>query len=710
MGFSGCASVPPTAPAVATPVVIPPSIDTKAAWILRLEQYRILRDQTVVPTAASAPGPGATAPPTAAPAASAALQFTPALVPDLTALLADTDESIRRRAAIAVGRVGVAQGAAPLQATLKDPSEGVRASAAFGLGLLVSRESVPLLQAALGDPSVTVRGRVAEALGLIGDASAAPAVAQAAAGCGVLLAPIAADDEEWPKSAEIELCRLSLYALVRLQNFDALAQVALDGQGGPVSSWWPVAFALQRSGDRRALVALRTLSVVPGSIAAGFALRGLASLADPESAGTARRLAASRDADIKIRVAAVRLLARVGTAEDVKILANVLTQEATAFPALALEAATALGALGQESSFNVLLDAMTDSSPAMRSGAMAAAAKVNPDRFMLVLSGLGQDRDWTVRAVLAGVLGTLPADRVTAALLDLANDEDARVHAPALQALAAVKAPELTERLRSALQAADFVERAAAAELIGQARPADGVALLSAAYARGESDTDYGARAAALEALAAHGSAEAIAVIRRGLSDRDWPVRTRAATLLRQLKEANAEPDRPAPSRWASDFFESDALLHPRYSPRAFIETRRGVIEVQLELTDAPLTAWTFVEQARSGYFNGMRVHRLVPAFVIQTGDPRGDGTGGPGYSQRDELNWTPFQRGTMGMALDWADTAGSQWFIATSPQPHLDAKYTAFGRVVGGMEFLDRIVAGDVIERVRIWDGIELR
>jgi cyclophilin family peptidyl-prolyl cis-trans isomerase/HEAT repeat protein len=692
-------------------VVIPPTLDAKAAWILRLEQYRILREESATPAVVPAPAAvpaAARVPPT--PARSASRQLTPALVPDLGALLLDTDASIRGRAAIAVGRVGVPGGAALLHAALEDPIEDVRASAAFGLGLLASRESIPFLQAALADPAVAVRGRVVEALGLIGDASSAPAVAQAAVGCGALLAPIAADDEEWPKSAEIELCRLSLYALVRLQQFDALAQVALDGQGGPVSHWWPVAFALQRSGDRRALPALRALSVGSGTISAGFALRGLASLADTESAATARRIVASRDANFQLRIAAVRLLARVGAAEDVKILASVLAQEAATSPALAIEAATALGELGREEAFDVLLDAMTDPSPAMRSGAMAAAAKVNPERFMLILSGLGLDRDWSVRASLASVLGTLPADRVTAALIDLANDEDARVHAPALQALAAVKAPELAERLRASLQAEDFVERATAAELVGQTRPADGVALLSAAYSRGESDSAYGARAAALEALAAFGGADAIAVIRRGLSDRDWPVRTRAASLLRQLKENNAEPERPAPSRWTPDFFEADALLHPRYSPRAFIETRHGVIEVQLELTDAPLTVWTFVEQARSGYFNGLRVHRLVPAFVIQTGDPRGDGAGGPGYSQRDELNWTPYQRGTMGMALDWAETAGSQWFITTSPQPHLDARYTAFGRVVGGMEFLDRIVAGDVIERVRIWDGLELR
>jgi len=110
---------------------------------------------------------------------------------------------------------------------------------------------------------------------------------------------------------------------------------------------------------------------------------------------------------------------------------------------------------------------------------------------------------------------------------------------------------------------------------------------------------------------------------------------------------------------------------------------------------------------ARKGYFNGLSVHRVVPDFVVQDGDPRGDGEGAPGYSIRDELNQRPHLRGTVGMALDpWPDTGGSQYFITHSPQPHLDAKYTVFGRVVSGMEVVDRIQQWDVIRRVRVWDG----
>nr|HPK72525.1 peptidylprolyl isomerase [Vicinamibacterales bacterium] len=84
-------------------------------------------------------------------------------------------------------------------------------------------------------------------------------------------------------------------------------------------------------------------------------------------------------------------------------------------------------------------------------------------------------------------------------------------------------------------------------------------------------------------------------------------------------------------------------------------------------------------------------------------------GEGGPGYTLRDEINMLPYLRGTVGMALDGPDTGGSQFFITHSPQPHLDAKYTVFGRVVAGMEAVDRLRQWDVIRRVRVWDGVEL-
>jgi cyclophilin family peptidyl-prolyl cis-trans isomerase len=91
----------------------------------------------------------------------------------------------------------------------------------------------------------------------------------------------------------------------------------------------------------------------------------------------------------------------------------------------------------------------------------------------------------------------------------------------------------------------------------------------------------------------------------------------------------------------------------------------------------------------------------VVPDFVVQGGDPRGDGSGGPGYAIRDEINRLRYDRGALGMALSGPDTGGSQFFITLSPQPHLDGGYTVFGHVIAGDEVLDQIRLGDRIEKV---------
>ena len=125
---------------------------------------------------------------------------------------------------------------------------------------------------------------------------------------------------------------------------------------------------------------------------------------------------------------------------------------------------------------------------------------------------------------------------------------------------------------------------------------------------------------------------------------------------------------------------------------------------------DAPMTAWNFAQLAKAKYFDNTSFMRVVPNFVIQGGDPRNDMNGGPGYAIRDEINLQKYTRGAVGMALSGADTGGSQFFITHSPQPHLDAKYTVFGHVVNGMEVVDRLQQLDVIERIRIWDGKEMK
>jgi len=131
--------------------------------------------------------------------------------------------------------------------------------------------------------------------------------------------------------------------------------------------------------------------------------------------------------------------------------------------------------------------------------------------------------------------------------------------------------------------------------------------------------------------------------------------------------------------------------------------TDRGTVSWSMLGVDAPLTVYNFLTLAKQGYFNNTRFHRVVPNFVAQGGDPRGDGNGGPGYAIRDELNRTPYVRGTVGMALSGPDTGGSQFFMTLSLQPHLDGHYPAFARVVTGLAAMDGIAQGDAVRTMTV-------
>jgi peptidylprolyl isomerase/peptidyl-prolyl cis-trans isomerase B (cyclophilin B) len=119
---------------------------------------------------------------------------------------------------------------------------------------------------------------------------------------------------------------------------------------------------------------------------------------------------------------------------------------------------------------------------------------------------------------------------------------------------------------------------------------------------------------------------------------------------------------------------------------------------------DAPKTVENFVTLAKKGFYNGLTFHRVVPDFVVQGGDPKGNGTGGPGYTIAAEFNKNKHVRGAVAMARSQhPDSAGSQFYICYGNTPHLDGNYTVFGKVTSGMEHVDRIKQGDRMKTVAI-------
>jgi cyclophilin family peptidyl-prolyl cis-trans isomerase len=124
---------------------------------------------------------------------------------------------------------------------------------------------------------------------------------------------------------------------------------------------------------------------------------------------------------------------------------------------------------------------------------------------------------------------------------------------------------------------------------------------------------------------------------------------------------------------------------------------------VDLRPEEAPYAVWNFASLAVRGHYDGVSYHRVVPDFVVQAGDPRGDAWGGPGWEIPDEINQLPYEVGALGMALSGPDTGGSQWFIVLSPQPHLEGTYTVFGSVSYGQRNAAALSQGDTIRAVEI-------
>ena len=140
------------------------------------------------------------------------------------------------------------------------------------------------------------------------------------------------------------------------------------------------------------------------------------------------------------------------------------------------------------------------------------------------------------------------------------------------------------------------------------------------------------------------------------------------------------------------------------------IHTSKGVMKVEFFDKDAPKTVENFVTLAEKGYYNGLTFHRVIPDFVIQGGCPDGTGAGGPGYKIKCELNGENqhHDKGVLSMAHAGRDTGGSQFFVCHSRKntAHLDRNHTCFGKVVEGVEFIDAIRVGDVIEKIIIHKG----
>jgi len=610
---------------------------------------------------------------------------------------ASKDPWVRSRAALTCGRLRDVEASIYLPVLLRDPDPSVRRAAAFASGVSGDRRLVPGLAKALADADGETATASAVALGRLGGAEAEGALQ------GALAPP------SGPRAgAALALYRSTDTALVPLF---ASAIATGDAETRRAAAW--ALARIPRPGSEEALRGL--LGDTDPEIAA-WAARGLGLLGDARSEPQLLRLAtgAAPGPAIQALLALDRLAARSPTAAGAGATKGAAIARARdANPGVALAALTLLRRFAAEAPVRELL--ATEAAGGGRRGgvALASLAMGDPDRALALAFPPAFPPDG--RAPLDLRLGAaeawtlVPADRAGAWLDALLADPAARVRMEAVSRLPRDAAPSFATYLVKALADPDGSVQAVALDVtapLASGPDADaavkgawGVAYASALASR---EPDLVASALDAAATLADGGCGLLAVRR---DDGDDLVRSRARRLLveRCGEKTDGFSRRPFVTRLSGADYRRLARLAESGRVVVTVSTTRGSFEAELLSRDAPMTVDSFAALARKGFFDGTTIHRVVPDFVVQAGDPRGDGTGGPGYALRDELNPLPYVRGRVGMALSGPDTGGSQWFVTLSRQPHLDGAYTVFGDVIAGMDVVERIEQNDRLVSVLI-------
>jgi cyclophilin family peptidyl-prolyl cis-trans isomerase len=655
-----------------------------------------------------------------------------ALVPVAEHGLTLPDPELHRQAAYALARDPLPAAAPLLRRLAGDPDPLVRAWAARGLGrlgggaedlaalapLLADAAAGPVVEALRGGAALAAAGKAAAGAPAGGAGSGisgqpvAPGTSAAAAGPGAGTGGVtggttgssaaAASSADAGHAADPGAWRTRLLALlgdprpgVRITAVEAAA------------AWLP---------DPDLAAALAARAAAPGMTAGGAAppagQRGPAAGVAAKSA--AGRQAAPAPAPGDAVAAAVErgaALVSLARGRDSRAAALAAAAASSPEPRLRARAAEAAALLGESE----LLQRLTaDRSPLVREAVLTARLSLVPasapgrGSSPGAASGAGGARGSTP--------GTSPPGTSTAAPGSSTPGAAARGSAPpgasgpGAAAPAAGAAAAGARAAAAALADPDEGVRATACGWLAD-HPVVPYATLAAALTAALRDESIESPLGAIKALAARGEAEplergaVVELLERLGRQPSYALRREAAAALVRLGRP-APPLGPAPGAKtagaADDLAPYREIVERTRQPRTVeVRTNRGSFRLRLDCPQAPRTCLNFLGLAAQHFYDGLLFHRVVPDFVIQAGDPRGDGFGGPGYTLGDEINRRRYARGTAGMALAGPDTGGSQFFITLSPQPHLDGGYTAFGEVTAGAEVLDAIQAGDRIDTI---------
>lgn len=648
------------------------------------------------------------------------------LTPRLRQALRVPDATLRADAAWAIGRIHNGASAELLLEALGDPAASVRDAASFGLGALglaaPSTTERALLGALAAETEVPIRAAILRDLGRVGDGESLAALRHA----------LEAEDAQSREAACWSLGALGERDVpIPIAVLEEIAvRMTVDPEEGVKED---CAFALSaiappRPPDDEPLTRRLEAAAVEGEpLLRAMAVRALARYPAASVEVLAVRAA---DADWVVAVRAFRALGKVATAAE---YGEVLDQRLNLFfkersfegAAIQILVAALEGAEDHRDDPGVrrlLRSAHQRLQTVSRETRSADLSRLHCTAAYLLDLGTG----WPTEVLRCGddaarqairqrlqarvvALSPRSVEERVAFLRTLSKKMEPAARPSLYQALGGILHPQSTRLLLAALASKDTALIGIAATALANLAP-----HWASQPAAAPPDRQLGhALRAGLEALEAVDDLPALVAWLRLVSASEAralrePVRTlthhhnravrdQATQTLRSLgEEPNTERPRPPPNPI------TPAELAPA-TTQARLLTSRGEIVFDLLDDKAHVTAARFRALVARGFYNGLTFHNVVPAFIAQGGDPRGDGFGGPGWSQRSELSREPFNAGTVGMALSGPDTAGSQFFITLSRQPHLDGHYTAFARVRDGLDVAIRLQEGDRIESITL-------
>ncbi len=575
------------------------------------------------------------------------------------------------------------------------------------------RVSSQLIQRLSAEQDEFVAMRIAEALGKVGDAASIPSLLQRA-GQGT------------PSSLEWEIAlSVGRYAYRGLKERSA-AEYAVRLLGASDNpDKWKAAYALMRIGDRP------LLSTYATSIAAAaksqdpnvkmFVATVLGRLLDNNDAQIALLRLMESELDLRVKVNAVKALGNADPAEMSSAGAAVLKAAEDQNESISLTALATLRTMKLEGDavltplrsmlMEIVGDATGTYSERQKKEAAVTLAKHDGARSYAFLHEKNNQGKLSTKSY-AEALGFISSDEARSELFLMVSQHEAQTQRIVLEAILhsckmSPISPAVVELGRSAilkaLKSTDMAVLTTAADALGDSLFADksSVPALLQALQRLTSPNDVEPLVAIAKSLGVLKQQAAVPALTLLLSDPDRTVAETAAGALELITGSPYRHRIPAHSQPLHTNYDWSLLDWVTKNPVVKVRTSRGEFTLRMIPDEAPFTCINFASLINKKFFDGLQFHRVVPNFVVQGGDPRGDGWGGPGYAMRSEFGYAPYDRGFVGVASAGKDTEGCQFFVTQSKQPHLDGRYTIFGKVISGMGVVDALQIGDKIESI---------